>query len=199
MIAQQQSPEKIIEQVKKRYQSKDSFQADIVFEIDVPENENQVLKGNIVLSKDKYRFVLPSQQIISDGKTIWHWTNDGEINEVQISRISENESVITPSKIFNQFLDGFNYRLESKTTFNGESLALIEFYPSEVDITESIFKFKAVVNTATHALKEMQVFTKGDGIVYILSFSNEKTIIPTDDLFVFKLSEHSKVEVIDLR
>lgn len=197
LFSQTNSAEKYIEKIQDRYQSQKSFSADIVFEIDIPESEKQIMKGKIYLDGDKYKFVLDDQEIISDNMNIWHWAK-GDVNEVQVSYVENNEDVITPSKVFNEFLNGYAYKLNNVTTVNGEEVALIEIIPEKKDDFQDIFKIKVVARTVNNSIKQMQVFTK-DGTVYSFKISNENTLSLKDSFFKFNLQEHKGISLIDLR
>ena len=196
-FAQNQSAEEIIEQVKQHYQSNEAFSADVSFEIDIPESENQLMEGKIYLKGNKYNFMFDDQEIISDDVNMWHWSK-GDINEVQVSYVKEDESVITPAKVFNEFLDGYSYKLDSTPTVNGEQLALIEITPKEISDYEDIFKIKVVSKLADHTIKNMQIYTK-DGTVYEFDVSNEQTEQFGDSVFTFNETDHPDVQLIDLR
>ena len=195
--ANAQSAESIITKVKRHYQSNQSFTADVVFEIDIPESQNQVMKGKLYLKNNQYKFVLPDQEIISDDITIWHW-NKNDINEVQVSYVQNNEDVITPAKVFSDFLQGYSYKLDSTPTVNGKKLALIEITPESKNDYADIFKIKVVSDIASSSIKEMNIFTK-DGVVYNFKVSNEKEEQLADSIFTFVPAKHPEVEVIDLR
>lgn len=197
-LAQTDSSKAILESVRKHYQNNTSFTADVVFEIDVPESPKQVMDGKIYLKENKYRFVLDNQEIISDDVNLWHWTKEDGINEVQVSYVKEDENVITPTKIFDEFLKGFAYRLVHTTKHEGNNIALIEITPVQKNDTEDIFKVKVVVNKDKNSLQEMNIFSK-DGVVYTFKIVNEKAESLSDDIFSFKTSENPNVEVIDLR
>ena len=196
-FAQNQSAEEIIEQVKQHYQSNEAFSADVSFEIDIPESENQLMEGKIYLKGNKYKFMFDDQEIISDDVNMWHWSK-GDINEVQVSYVKEDESVITPAKVFNEFLDGYSYKLDSTPTVNGEQLELIEITPKEISDYEDIFKIKVVSKLADHTIKNMQIYTK-DGTVYEFDVSNEQTEQFGDSVFTFNETDHPDVQLIDLR
>ena len=191
------SAEEIISKVRKHYQSNQSFSADVRFTIDIPESQNQVMDGKIYLKGNKYKFVLNEQEIISDDVNLWHW-NKGDINEVQVSYVQEDETVITPAKIFDEFLRGYSYKLDSTPTINGEKLALIEITPQSRNDFDDIFKVKVVTKLNSSTIKEMQIFTK-DGTVYTFTVSNEKKAQLGNDLFTFNEANHPEVQVIDLR
>lgn len=197
VFAQTENADAYIQKIQDRYRTQQSFSADIVFEIDIPESENEVMDGEIFLKGDKYKFVLNDQEIISDNMNVWHWAK-GNINEVQVSYVEENEDVITPSKVFNDFLQGYSYKLDKLTKINGEELALIQIIPEQKDDFQDIFKIKVVARTANSSIKEMQVFTR-DGTVYNFKVSNEKAVSLNDSFFKFRAEENDDVTVIDLR
>ena len=196
-FSQNDDAKEYINEIQNRYRTQQSFSADVTFEIDIPESENQVMDGKIFLKGDKYKFVLDDQEIISDDMNIWHWAK-GKVNEVQVSYVEDNEDVITPSKVFNDFLVGYSYKLDNVTVVNGEEVALIQIIPEQKDDYQDIFKIKVVARTANNSIKEMQVFTR-DGTVYSFKIRNETTANLNDSFFQFNPKEHAEVNVIDLR
>lgn len=196
-FAQKDSAKQIIDRVKNYYQSNQSFSADILFEVDIPESQNQVMNGKIYLKGNKYKFELDEQVIISDDVNLWHWSK-GEINEVQVSYVKNDENIITPAKVFSEFLSGYSYKLDGTPTIDGQQLALIEITPKKIDDYQDIFKIKVVVNTKQHTVKNMKIFYK-DGVVYNFEVSNEQKVKKDDSFFQFSKAEHPEVELIDLR
>ena len=64
--------QKLLDQLKKQYDSYQSVEAYFTLNIEIPEEEDIVQKGNIIQQGDKYRLELEDQAIISDGKTLWY-------------------------------------------------------------------------------------------------------------------------------
>lgn len=194
-FANAQSAKQIIENTKKHYQENQSFSSNIQFEIDIPEIATQSFEGKIYLKGDKYRFVLDNQEFISDNVTQWHWVKQN-VNEVQLSYISNNEDAITPSKVFGKYLNGSSYLIVNQSKFDNELLTEIEISPNE-KLNDEFFKIKTVINQ-NHHLKQMTLFAN-DGSVYRFSISNEQEENLDDRLFQFHASENPNVEIIDLR
>lgn len=193
----QRGPEQIIKDVRTYYQENTSLEANILFTIDVPESEKTEMNGKFYLKGDKYRFLLKDQEIISDNVNLWHWSK-GSINEVQLSYIENDESIITPSKIFTKFLRGFAYKLVTKTKFKGKDIALVDIIPSSKKEGNDIYKIKVVSDLKTDQLLEMKLFSK-DGTIYSFLVKDQKVTTLSDSLFQFDEEAHPEVEVIDLR
>ncbi len=184
----------ILENVREHYDKSKGFSADFVFTIDIPEQDNQVMKGKLFLKGDKYRLQMDDQEIISDDITLWQWMKS--VNEVQVNYVEQDENMISPSRIFSLYLKGHKYQHLSSTKFEGRNIALIEIVPE--DRSTEYFKIKATVNTDKDQLEEMQIFYK-DGTVYTFRIRNEKTTSLLDNFFSFIHKEHPEVELIDLR
>src|ERR1044072_8542390 len=89
----------ILEAMSKKYKAIPAFEANISQTLtnDV-EKINEEFKGKITVKGDKFRLVLPEQEVINNGATIWTYLP--EAKEVNIDNYDPNSEDVNPSKIY---------------------------------------------------------------------------------------------------
>lgn len=157
---------------------------------------NETKKGTMFLKGTKYRVTFAGQEIFCDGVNTW--TYDKRSNEVQISKVDNSASTITPQKLFTNFYDkDFLYKLNGDIKLNGKVAQEIEMTP--YDKSKPFFKVLLWVDKAKKTISGAKVLNK-DGNKYSITVSS---FLPNagvkDDQFVFDAKKYPGVEVIDLR
>src|SRR6186713_1430756 len=105
----------ILDAMSKKYKAIPAFEANIAYTLtNEVEKVNEEFKGKITVKGDKYKLVLPEQEVISNGTTIWTYLP--EAKEVNIDNFDPNSDEINPSKIYDTYKKGYKYLyLQDKT------------------------------------------------------------------------------------
>ncbi len=98
-----------LDAMSSKYKTMEAFEANIVpvsmtNEID---KVNDEFKGKITVKGNKFRLVLPEQELFNDGAT--QWTYLPEAKEVTIDNYDPNSDDINPSKISSMYKKGYKY------------------------------------------------------------------------------------------
>lgn len=157
---------------------------------------NETKKGTMFMKGTKYRVTFAGQEIFCDGSTIW--TYDKRSNEVQISKVDNSNSTITPQKLFTDFYDkDFLYKLNGDIKLNGKATQEIEMTP--YDKNKPFFKVLLWVDKAGKTISGAKVMNKDGNRYSITVNSSTPNAAVTDAQFVFDQKKYPGVEVIDLR
>ncbi|MCC6383949.1 MAG: outer membrane lipoprotein carrier protein LolA [Bacteroidia bacterium] len=153
-------------------------------------------KGVLTLKGDKYRVELASQDIISDGTTIW--THLKEENEVQVNaNDNSKEDQLTPKRIFILGDTGFKTKFASEKKIGESVFQTVELFPD--DSKKPYFKIIATLDKTKKLVSSVKIMNKS-GIN--LTYSVDKftpNVDVSDSFFTFDSSKHPEAEVIDLR
>jgi outer membrane lipoprotein-sorting protein len=186
----------ILDAMSKKYKSIPSFEANfaIVMTNDV-EKINEEFKGKITVKGDKFRMVLPEQEVINNGATVWTYLP--EAKEVNIDNYDSNSEDVNPSKIYELYKKNFKYLYLQDKVEGGVMCEEIDLVPEKKDA--QFFKIKMFINKKSKNIQSWVMFDKG-GNRYkytITKFSPDAKV--EDNLFSFDPKKYPGVEVIDLR
>jgi outer membrane lipoprotein carrier protein len=151
-------------------------------------NESQ--KGILYLKGDLYRLEMQGQTIISDGETNWiHLIKE---EEVQIMEIDEEEEIISPSKMFTIYQEGYKYHFVKEHN----NQYIIDLFPEK---DGSFTKIELRIDKRKMHIVGFTLFDKNNNqYAYDVSqFIPNKTF--KENFFQFDASQHPNVDVIDLR
>ena len=151
-------------------------------------------KGTVVMKGSKYKVSVSGQEIYCDGNNTWNY--DKSANEVTINKVDPTANTITPQKLFTNFYDkDFKYKLNGTKSEGGKTCQEVELLP--VDKTKPFTKVLIYINESV--IYTTKVFEKtGNKYTYSISNLNSSASVK-DNSFVFNVSEHPGVEVVDLR
>jgi outer membrane lipoprotein carrier protein len=186
----------ILDAMSKKYKSIPSFEANISYTLtnDV-EKVNEEFKGKISVKGDKYKLILPEQEVINNGTTIWTYLP--EAKEVNIDNYDPESEEVNPSKIYDIYKKGFKYMYLQDKTEGGVVLEEIDLSPEKKDA--QFFKIKMLINKKDKSIQSWTMFDKaGNRFKYTLTKFNPNPNLP-DNLFTFDPKKYPGVEVIDLR
>src|SRR5688572_9189538 len=89
----------ILDAMSKKYKSIPAFEANISYTLtNETEKINEEFKGKISVKGDKYKLVLPEQEVINNGTTMWTYLP--EAIEVNIDTYDPNSDDLNPSKFY---------------------------------------------------------------------------------------------------
>jgi outer membrane lipoprotein-sorting protein len=186
----------ILDAMSKKYKSIPAFEANITCNLsnDV-DKVNDEFKGKITVKGDKFRMVLPEQEVINNGATIWTYLP--EAKEVNIDNYDPTSEDINPSKIHEVYKKGYKYLYLQDKTDGGVLCEEIDLVPEKKDA--QYFKIKMFINKKEKTVQSFTLFDKG-GNRYKYTVSKFTANAKVEDsFFTFDPKNYPGVEVIDLR
>jgi outer membrane lipoprotein carrier protein len=186
----------ILDAVSKRYREIPAFEANISYTLtNETEKINEEFKGRITVKGDKFKLVLPEQEVINNGTTLWTYLP--EAKEVNIDNYDPNSDELNLSKFYDLYKKGYKYLYLEDKTENGVMCEVVDLVPEKKDA--QFFKVRMNVVKKDKSVQSFTMFDKG-GNKYkytITKFNPNPTV--ADALFVFDPKKYPGVEVIDLR
>src|ERR1700742_1179100 len=185
-----------LDAMSKKYKAMDAFEANIICnmtnEID---KVNEEFKGKITVKGNKFRLVLPEQEIFNDGTT--QWTFLPEAKEVNIDNYDPNSDDVNPSKILDMYKKGYKYMSLGDKTEGGVVCEEIDLVPEKKDA--QYFKIRMMINKKDKSIVSWTMFNKaGDRYKYTITRFNPAVKVD-DTFFAFDAKKYPDVQVIDLR
>jgi len=186
----------ILDAMSNKYKSIPSFEANfsVVLTNDV-EKVNETFKGKMTVKGDKFRMILPEQEVINNGSTIWTYLPDAK--EVNIDNYDPSSEDVNPSKIYDLYKKNFKYLYLQERMEGGVMCEEIDLVPEKKDA--QFFKIKMLINKKSKNVQSWTMFDKG-GNRYKYSITAFKPDASVEDTyFSFDPKKYPGVEVIDLR
>lgn len=188
----------ILSEVSKKYRSYDIIKTDFTFTLDNPQakvKETQVGTLYAKAKSNKYKVVLKSQELISDGKS--QWTYSKADKEVQLSAVDNSSTSINPAQIFTIYEKGFKYLYGGEKKVNNRVVHVIDLTPT--DSKRSFFKVRLNVDKVSKQISNAIIFDKnGNRYTYLIRTFTPNVKIP-ESTFAFDSKKYPGVEVVDLR
>lgn len=151
--------------------------------------------GKLYMKKgNKYRIILPDQEVYCDGKTVWIYLKDDQ--EVNINHYDPEEG-FSVDRLFQIYQRNMKARYDGIEMVDGKRAEKITFFP-ESDETE-YFKIVSWVDIKTHLPVKTEIWGRNGTVVTYTLLSTQIDTGLDDGLFVFRQSDHPGVEVIDMR
>ncbi len=146
-------------------------------------------------SSGKYHITMDSQELISDGKTLWTVLKD--VSEVQVTDVDNSATAISPVNIFSFYSSGYKYVSAADERAGNTALHVIELSPE--DTQSPYYKIKLRINQSTNLLYDVTVFDKnGMRYTYAIKGTKANPTVPAGR-FTFQQSQYPGVEIVDLR
>lgn len=186
----------ILDAMSKKYKAIPAFEANISQTLtnDV-EKINEEFKGKITVKGDKFRLVLPEQEVINNGSTIWTYLP--EAKEVNIDNYDPSSEDVNPSKIYEIYKKGFKYLYLQDKNEGGVMCEEIDLVPEKKEA--QFFKIKMFISKKDRSIQSWTMFDKG-GNKYKYTISKFNPNVKVEDTyFTFDQKKYPNVEVIDLR
>lgn len=154
--------------------------------------------GKLIVRDNKYKLLMKEQDIISNGTTVWTHIK-GDINEVQISEVEEDEEddvFLNPKKIFTIYESGFKYVLDAPATNNGKQCEVIRLYPEKPG-DKPYHTIILYIDKNKTEISSIEIKSKdGNNFIYVIENMVVNKSYPTT-FFEFKVPEGA--EINDLR
>jgi outer membrane lipoprotein carrier protein len=157
------------------------------------DNSVDTLAGTVVLSKDKYKLILPDNTIWFNGETSWSYLPTEQ--EVTITKANKKDNSFQnkPSLIFTLYKKDYKCRLIEEKTDS----YLIDLYPQ--DLKSDIVRIRLNIGKASLNLISLE-YKRRDGIISTLHVSEfDLTQTPATDVFIFPAAKYKDAEVVDMR
>ncbi|MBL7739320.1 MAG: outer membrane lipoprotein carrier protein LolA [Chitinophagaceae bacterium] len=188
---------KVLDAVSAKFKTFTTVQAGFTYKVEDAKGKAMSTKtGTIWMKGTKYKVSFGSQEIFSDGKTVWSY--DKSSNEVTISTIDPSGNGITPQKLFTNFYDkDFLYILNGEKKAGTKTIQEIEMTPT--DKSKNFHKVYLQIDKAAKTIYSTRVLENG-GNRYTYTVSSMKTnAAMADNVFVFDKKKYPGVEEVDLR
>lgn len=189
---------KILDKLKAEYDTYKSMEVDFDLTLELPGQEKEVQKGNVIQQGDKYKLDLNDRGIVSNGQSVWLHIKKN--NEVQINdaEMDEEANMMSPKDMLSLYESGeFVYAITAEPLLEGKKVTQIEFKPLDRDSEFS--KMTLFVDKKSGKMAQMKVFSK-DGGRYTLQVNS---IVPNKQYdpstFVFDADQYPGIHIEDLR
>jgi outer membrane lipoprotein carrier protein len=186
----------VLDAMSKKYKAIPAFEANFDWNMtnDV-EKVNEQFKGKITVKGDKFKMVLPEQEVINNGATIWTYLPDAK--EVNIDNYDKNSDDVNPSKIYELYKKNFKYLYLQDKVEGGVMCDEIDLVPEKKD--SQFFKIKMFISKKDKSIQSWTMFDKGGNrYKYTITKFNPNSKVE-DTFFSFDPKKYPGVEVIDLR
>ncbi|SMC98404.1 LolA family protein [Pedobacter nyackensis] len=188
----------ILNAVSKKYRSYAIVKTDFSLIIDQQQaNAKETQQGTLYVkaNANKYKITMTSQDMISDGKTLWTYLK--EEKEVQVTNVNNGDEALNPAKIFTIYEKGFKYLYTGEKKSGAKVYQTIDLTPT--DINKSYFKIRLTIDKVAKQIASVLILEKnGNKYTY-----NVKTFVPNvkvpESTFTFDAKKYPGVEVVDLR
>jgi outer membrane lipoprotein carrier protein len=161
--------------------------------VDQVEGTNNTVEGSIILSKDRYRLIMPDNIIWFNGETSWSYLPaEKEVTIVKPDK-EDNSFLTKPSSVFTIYKKGYKTRLleESSGSY------LIDLYPEDLDSDH--VRIRLSILKPSFNLKSIEYKYKNGITVFLTVKEFDLTKKPGNSDFVFQSDKYRDVEVIDMR
>lgn len=185
-----------LDAMSKKYKAIEAFEAVIVCNMtNEVDKVNEEFKGKITIKGNKFRLVLPEQEIFNDGTT--QWTYLPAAKEVNVDNYDVNSDDVNPSKILDMYKKGYKYLYIADKTEGGVVVEEIDLVPDKKDA--QYFKIKMLINKKDKSIHSWTMFNRaGDRYKWTITKFNP-TVKVDDAFFQFDPKKYPGVEISDLR
>lgn len=188
----------ILSDVSKKYRSYAVAKADFTLIIDNQQaNAKDTQQGTIYVkaNANKYKVSMTTQDMISDGKTLWTYLK--EEKEVQVTNVTNSDDALNPAKIFTIYEKGFKYLYTGDKKVGAKVYQMIDLTPT--DINKSYFKIRLTIDKAAKQIASALILEKnGNKYTYTVKSFLANAKVP-ESTFTFDAKKYPGVEVVDLR
>ncbi len=187
--------EDVLKTVADKTKSYSSVKVNFTYNMDNPGAQvHESETGTLLVKGDKYRLDIAGQTVICDATTTW--TYIGDANEVQINSVEDDESIITPTRLFSSYSDDYKSKITGEVTKNGKAQYVIELKPNTVKTVTGV-----EMNIDKELMRIMRIAIQdknGNTFTYIVN--KFETNVPVKDTdFSFNAKDYPGVEIIDMR
>lgn len=187
----------ILKKVHQKYGAYTSMQMDL--ELTVKSGKNtDVQYSKLTVKGDKFRMTSKTQDMASDGKTLWNHQKNAK--ECYISDAEEEEMGMfgSPDKMLKMYEKDFISALVATVKENGRTVYKIEFKPKSKN--SDFTKIRLTVDKETYRVNRIKIFDRNN-THYTISMSNFKSNPSvSSSTFVINTKTLPKgTEILDIR
>jgi outer membrane lipoprotein-sorting protein len=183
-------PRRLLDDVSKKINSYENVYIEFNYKLqNKEENVSQETHGDVTMKGDLYNVNFLGVNQFYDGKKVY--TVNAEDEEVNISEGDpEDEDLVTPSKFFSFYKNGFTYSWDEKKILKNKKIQYVKLVP--IDSNSEIKKILlGVDNKSKHIYKIIE--TGNNGTVTTLLISTFKTNqLISSKLFTFDEAKYKK-------
>jgi outer membrane lipoprotein-sorting protein len=186
----------VLKELQKKISAYKDISIHFTFRSEKKEKFIDEIKGSTLVKVDKYVLKTDQQQIYCDGATLWNYLP--EQKEVTVSKYdkTDDSQMMNPLKMIQDYEKSYKSNFIKETTEKGVLIQIIDLTPLK---PSSYYKVRLVIDKNKKQIMRATVYEK-DGMQYIYTVSKfEVNKNLSDEQFVFDISKHSGVEVIDIR
>lgn len=189
----------LLNKLKVKYEGFDNMKMDFSLEIEIPEEDMIVQKGQIFQQKKQFHLDFEQQSVTSNGEVVWiHLKNNNEVQIHSASTLEEEDSFMSPQNLLKLYeSDAFIFAISDEIKQAGKTVALIECKP--IDSDSEFSKLRMTVDTKNIEMLSVKAFSK-DGSRYTFLNDNlaSNVSIPSEK-FEFNASDFPDIYVEDMR
>lgn len=185
----------IVKKVKQKYESLESLKADFEQVYNwVLAGETQTLKGTIFLkSGNKYRIETEGQIIVTDGKTVWTYSETNQ--QVIIDLLSKSGENPLPKDLLFRYSEEYIPHLAAEEKLDGKKTYILNLVPKDKEAF--IKSMKIWVDASSWLTVKIEQVDINDNINTYHVRNIEQNIQLDTSLFTLKIPPDT--EVVDLR
>lgn len=159
--------------------------------LDGKKQEKARQSAEVRYNKGKYRLVLPDQELICDGSTVWHWNKS--VKEVTVNNMVDDDiDLLNPGRL----LAGYGKSFKAKyIRTDDDGTAIVDLQPRSA---RSYHKIRLFIKEDDGLLRRMEVH-KYDSGRENYDITDFKRTSNAASQFTFDTAKHPDVEIIDMR
>lgn len=157
------------------------------------EKVSMTSKGNVTLKGDQFFLNYMGTQTIFDGKKQYLIIPEDEEVIIKDASSDEEDELITPSKMFTFYKEGFTYSMGDLKTIKGRKIQFVKLQP--IDSESDIKNIRIGIDAKTKHIN--QIITQGlDNNITTISVLSFKTNQPiSENLFIFDTNKYKDYEI----
>ncbi|WP_221179588.1 LolA family protein [Candidatus Cardinium hertigii] len=191
----------ILEKTSAYYQGLENFRA--IYNLTsryryLEEDAVQTSQMVITARGQQYRLYYDQKEIITDAETVWEY--DKELKEVTISEYAKKDYVVNFAELHNLYQRGYTFiyvgeRVVHKTKNKNVVRDVVQLVPEDGILTSITLE----IDRATSQIHGWEIVQNAE-TSYLCEVRSFAVNIPlSDDYFIFDVSAHGDLEIIDLR
>jgi outer membrane lipoprotein carrier protein len=186
----------ILDAMSKKYKAIPAFEANFSYTLtNEMEKINEEFKGKMVVKGEKFRLVLPEQEVINNGTTVWTYLP--EVKEVNVDDADPNSDEVNPSKFYDIYKKGFKYMYMGEQKDGAVPCDIVDLVPEKRDA--QYFKIKMFIAKKDKSVQNFTMFDRtGNRYRYTITKFMPNAKIEDSD-FVFDPKKYPGVNIVELR
>jgi len=178
-----------------RYNVLQSFSIDFTLKFENNVVKLPIIKGVLLVKKEKYHLSFGDQIVANDGKMVWNFQK--ESNEISLFATEDDEfSIFQPLKMLNNWDKDYNAKLIRKEENQKKMDIIIDLTPK---IQSSFYKTRLFIDEATYYIQKILMYDI-DGTITTYSITKFLSNIEIDERkFIFNKTDFPNVQINDMR